>query len=251
MTSLTKRPVIGITLDRESNGDYATEPYYVLRSNYAAASINAGGLPVALPYAIGNIGQMLDLLDAVIVTGGMFDIHPSVYGAKVGSEKLHLKPERTDFERRLILEALERDTPILGICGGMQLLGVVVGADLLQHIPTEVPNCLRHVQSESPSEPAHEVEIKEGTHLAELLGANRIDVNSVHHQAISEPGPNAVVSAIAPDGIVEAIELPDRRFAIGVQWHPEYLCAGEEALFDGLISAARQRIGIMPAVDHG
>ena len=232
-------PLVGITLDSESNGSYAPEPYYALLTNYAQAVIAGGGLPVALPYAATAVEDLVASLQAVVVTGGMFDIDPRHYGAKARLDGLTLKPERTDFELQLIMEALRAHIPVLGICGGMQLMGVAVGARLHQHISAEVPDALEHMQPEQPHEAAHEVIIEDRSLMGRLLGTKRIAVNSVHHQAISDAGPVAVVSARAPDGVVEAIEVPGQRFAVGVQWHPEYLCAGEEALFRGLIIAAR------------
>ncbi|NIA70960.1 gamma-glutamyl-gamma-aminobutyrate hydrolase family protein [Pelagibius litoralis] len=248
-TSLPPRPLIGITSDQEISGDYAAEPYYALRSNYVTVVLAAGGIPLALPYAAGNIGSLLDILDAVVISGGMFDIHPSIYGGKACSGDLSLKPERTAFERELVLAALARNMPILGICGGMQLLGAVVGSKLLQHIPSELPSAIEHMKPRCPNMPAHPVEIQPQTRLAQLIGHRCIDVNSVHHQAIADPGEKAVVSAVASDGIVEAIEIPEARFAIGVQWHPEYNVAGETGIFTGLISAANEYPGTKVQTD--
>ena len=231
-------PIVGITLDCENSESHALEPHYALRMNYADAVVAAGGLPLALPYAPKSIPALLNILDAVVVTGGMFDINPDLYGAESTQASLNLKPQRTEFEAALIRGALDQRIPILGICGGMQLLGVIAGATLIQHIPTAVSDALEHLQSMPCSTASHAINVEAGTLLGDLLKTDRISVNSLHHQSIGEPGRRVRVSATAPDGVVEAIEVIDQAFAIGVQWHPEYGVAGETGIFTGLVRAA-------------
>jgi len=237
-SSGSPRPLIGVTLDQELAGEYADEPYYVLRSNYAAMISVAGGIPLALPYITDDLECLLDALDGIVVSGGMFDIDPRMYGAQIPTTGMKLKPERTDFEREIILGALRRNIPLLGICNGMQLLGVLTGARLIQDIPADVPNAGEHMQLDPYANSAHRVEIVPETLLSTLIRSNHIDVNSIHHQAIGVAGPNVVVSAVAPDGIIEAIEVPNTRFALGVQWHPEYAAPGANGIFAGLVMAA-------------
>ena len=130
---------------------------------------------------------------------------------------------------------------MLGICGGQQLLNVVLGGDLVQHIPDAVAGALAHEQPNPRTEPGHVVEVVPGSRLHAIAGTTRLEVNSAHHQAAGRVGPGVVVSGRAPDGVIEAIEAPGRRFCIGVQWHPEYaISVADDALFDALIAACRQ-----------
>jgi putative glutamine amidotransferase len=130
---------------------------------------------------------------------------------------------------------------VLGICGGQQLLAVAFGGTLIQHIPDAVPGAVPHEQPNPRTEPGHEVRIAEGTLLARVTGGRaRMAVNSAHHQAVATPGAGAVVNAVAPDGVVEGLEHPGHRFALGVQWHPEY--AVDEAdplIFRAFVEACR------------
>jgi len=112
--------------------------------------------------------------------------------------------------------------PVLGICGGQQLLNVVLGGTLIQHIPDEVPDCLAHRQPNPRNEPGHTVRVILGTLLHRITGAANLAVNSAHHQAVKEVGPGLVIDAVAEDGVVEGIEDPRHRFCLGVQWHPEF-----------------------------
>jgi putative glutamine amidotransferase len=222
------RPVIGITLDSEEpgdgaeSGDYSKMPWYALRQNYCESVVAAGGVPVLLPHEPDLAGRYLDLIGGLIVTGGAFDIDPALFGAATRHPTVTVKARRTEFELAILRGALERDRPVLGICGGQQLLNVALGGTLIQHIPDEVADCMSHEQPNPRTEPGHDVEILAGSRLAAIVGAPRIAVNSAHHQAVKEVAPGCVVDAIAPDGVIEGIEDPRRRFCIGVQWHPEY-----------------------------
>jgi putative glutamine amidotransferase len=216
------RPVIGLTLDSEPAGGWSKLPWYALRQNYFTSVIVAGGLPVALPHHPELAAEYLDAVDGLLVTGGAFDVDPALWGGGAPHPKVTLKPGRTDFELAVVREALRRDMPVLGICGGQQLLAVAFGGTLIQHIPDEVPGALPHEQPNPRTEPGHEVTIAPGTLLSRIVEAPRMAVNSAHHQAVATPGDGAVVNALAPDGVVEGIEHPRYRFALGVQWHPEY-----------------------------
>ena len=237
-----RRPRIGLTLDAEPPGGYSRLPWYALRENYFGAIVAAGGLPVALPHEPELAGAYLDLLDGLVVTGGAFDLDPSLYGATDRHATVTTKDRRTAFELAITRAALERDAPLLGICGGQQLLNVALGGTLIQHIPDAVPDCLAHEQPNPRTEPGHIVEIAAGTLLRRLVGGvGELPVNSAHHQAALDVGEGVVVSARAPDGVIEAIEAPGRRFCLGVQWHPEYgITDGDRALFTALVEACRR-----------
>jgi putative glutamine amidotransferase len=234
------RPCIGLTLDAEPPGGYSKLPWYALRANYFRAIARAGGLPLALPHEVELAEAYLELLDGLVVTGGAFDVDPALYGDPARHPSVRTKDQRTAFELRITRAALARDLPVLGICGGQQLLNVVLGGDLVQHIPDAVAGALAHEQPNPRTEPGHAVEVAAGSRLHAIAGTTRLEVNSAHHQAAGRVGPGVVVSARASDGVVEAIEAPARRFCIGVQWHPEYaISVADEALFNALIEACR------------
>ena len=238
MSSRARRPVIGVTLDAEPPGGYSKYPWYALRANYAEAVSAAGGLPVALPHDAGLAADWLGVIDALIVTGGAFDIDPALYGEAGRHATVTLKEGRTAAELALTQGALDREMPVLGICGGEQLLAVALGGTLVQHIPDAIPEALEHEQLNPRHEPGHVVAIRPGTMLHRITGAAEMRVNSAHHQAVREAGPRAVVNAVAPDGVVEGIEATDMRFCLGVQWHPEFFIdPGDRRIFDALIAA--------------
>src|ERR1700733_12889315 len=233
------QPVIGLTLDHEPPGGYSkTQPWYALRENYCAAVAAAGGLPVLLPHEPPRAGDYLGLVGGLIVTGGPFDVDPKLFGAKTRHESVSTKDRRTEFELAVCRGALKSDKPVLGICGGEQLLNVALGGTLIQHIPDEVPGALAHEQPNPRTEPGHLVAITPGTLLHRVTGAEHMAVNSAHHQAVKALGPGVVVDAVAPDGVIEGIEDPSRRFCLGVQWHPEYsLSDGDRRIFAAFIAA--------------
>jgi putative glutamine amidotransferase len=234
------RPRIGLTLDAEPPGGYSRLPWYALRANYFEAIARAGGLPIALPHDPLLVEAWLELLNGLVVTGGAFDLDPALYGDAERHPTVRTKDRRTAFEAAITRAALARDRPVLGICGGQQLLNVVLGGDLIQHIPDAIAGCLAHEQPNPRTEPGHEVEVLPGSLLHAIGGTTRLAVNSAHHQAAGRVGAGVVVSGRAPDGVIEAIEAPERRFCIGVQWHPEYaISAADEALFEALIAACR------------
>jgi putative glutamine amidotransferase len=234
------RPVIGVTLDAEEPGGYSKLPWYALRKNYFVALAEAGALPIALPHHPELAGTYLDEIDGLLVTGGAFDVDPSLYGGGPAHPTVSLKAGRTDFELAVTRGALARDLPVLGICGGQQLLAVAFGGTLIQHIPDTVADALEHEQPNPRTEPGHEIAIAEGTLLARIVGRGRMAVNSAHHQAVATAGPGAVVNALAPDGVVEGVEHPGHRFALGVQWHPEYAVdPADPLIFQAFVAACR------------
>jgi putative glutamine amidotransferase len=236
---MARRPLIGLTLDSEPAGGWSRLPWYALRQNYFEAVAAAGGLPVALPHQPDLAAEYLARIDGLLITGGAFDVDPALWGGGPPHPTVTLKAGRTDFEVAAARAALARDMPVLGICGGQQLLNVVLGGDLIQHIPDEVPDCLAHEQPNPRTEAGHDVVVVPGTRLHAIVGVERFPVNSAHHQAAGVAGPGVVVSGRAPDGVVEAIEMPGRRFVIGVQWHPEYrISPADQALLEAFVAAA-------------
>lgn len=236
---MPRMPLIGLTLDSEPPGGYSALPWYALRENYFAAVRAAGGLPVALPHAPDDAAAYLDRLDGLIVTGGAFDVDPALFGAASRHASVTTKDRRTAFELAVTRAALDRDMAVLGICGGEQLLNVALGGALIQHIPDEVAGALDHEQPNPRTEPGHSVRIARDTRLHRIVGVDELPVNSAHHQAVRDPAPGLVVNAVAPDGVIEGVEDPRRRFCIGVQWHPEYAISdGDSRLFTAFVAAA-------------
>ncbi len=232
-------PVIGITVDSEQPGGYSKFPWYALRENYSTAVTRAGGLPILLPNEPVHVARFLERIDGLVVTGGAFDVDPALFGAPDRHPSVSLKPGRTEFELAVTTAALERDMPVLGICGGQQLLNVVLGGTLIQHIPDQVAGALEHEQPNPRDEPGHAVAVVPGTLLHRISGATELSVNSAHHQAAGEVGDGVVIDARAPDGVIEGIEAPRYAFCLGVQWHPEFaIDPADDKIFEALIAAA-------------
>lgn len=237
---MKKKPVIGLTPNYDTKGKYfSTLPWYCLRENHCTCLHKLGATPFILPM-MDEVGPYLDLMDGLVITGGDFDIHPSYYGEEITHARVHTITRRTEFELEIASEALKRNMPILGVCGGHQLLNILFGGSLIQHIPDTCPEALTHEQPNSRSEPGHEVTIVEDTLLYKNLGGKKkIEVNTAHHQAVAKVGEGLKANAYAPDGIIEGIEHPDYAFCIGVQWHPEYsVTAADDALTAAFIHAA-------------
>ena len=221
-----------------------------LRVAYSDAVASAGGIPLILPYAAPEatglsasaLPATLERLDGLILTGGAFDVPPWLYGETPRDGLGTLKPERTELERQAFLRARELGLPTLAICGGMQLVNVLLGGSLYQHLPFDAPDALDHEQSFDRRKPSHPIEVLPETRLAQILGrSGGFPVNSSHHQAVKRLGESLRVSARGPDDLIEAFEdtNPDV-FLIGVEWHPELLVASrpeQRGLFHALVAA--------------
>ena len=213
------------------------------------ASLEEAGARVRELSPEDSLPQALDGCDGVMLTGGA-DVDPREYGETDVHPTVEVDPVRDQYELALAREALARDLPILAICRGAQVLNTAAGGTLVQDIPSALPGALGHQQTEPKDVAVHEVTVTPGTCLWTLLeprlnaGAS-VAVNSRHHQSVRTPGAGFVVSAVSPDGIVEAIEKPAASFCVGVQWHPENFRSGGEfrSLFEGLVAAARKHQG--------
>ena len=234
-----KQPVIGITLDYENNQKYSVLPYYALRENYVNAVVKQGGIPILLPFDLESVNKYLDIIDGLIVTGGHFDISPELYGDKTMHQNTSLKENRTKFEYKICSAAMERNIPILAICGGMQLINVILGGSLIQDIADYIEDAIPH-EVRPYNKAAHDVKIVRNSKLYHLANnKSNVGVNSSHHQAILKLGDNLISSGTTQDGVIEAIEHKEYPFLIGVQWHPEYEISDlDRNLFSGLIAAS-------------
>ena len=229
-------PVIGVTAysARAAWGAWDAEAVLLPRP-YVEAVARAGAAPVVLPPLPAVIAAALPRLDALVVAGGP-DVEPVRYGEEPGEHTQPPNRDRDESELLLLAAAIDAGMPVLGICRGMQLLNVLRGGTLQQHLPDVVGSNLH--APELGAYASHPVSVKAGTKLAHVLGRTEIDgVPTYHHQGVDVLGTGLQASAWAPDGTLEALEDPDLPFCLGVQWHPE---AGDDpALFDALAAAAR------------
>jgi putative glutamine amidotransferase len=223
------RPLIGITADisipQHNRTQTRRESTLILPQRYCRAIEDAGGTPIILPTTSSGtaIGQYIEHIDGLLVSGGNFDIHPSYYGEKPLKGLGEIKEERTEFELELTSRALKQDKAILGICGGAQAINVCLGGSLYQDIAAQLPNAGEHQQGAIRESGGHYVRIHTGTRLRQIVKRNGLEVNTTHHQAVKKIGKGLVVNATANDGLVEGIESSEHAFVLGLQWHPEVL----------------------------
>ena len=244
------RPVIGITTyAEEAKWGVWDAPVALIPLSYVNAVSRAGGRPLLVPPSEDGIDETLDALDGILFSGGS-DLDPSTYGAESHPATTGIRPERDRAELALMEAAFARDMPMLAVCRGVEVMNVARGGDLVQHVPDVIGN-ERH--RHTPGVFAdHDVDLEQGSRLQRVLG-DRAPVKSHHHQGIGRVGDGLREVAWADDGIVEALEDPARRFALGVLWHPE---EGEDfALFTELVEEARRyregRIGRAEATGAG
>lgn len=234
-----KRPAVGITIGPDERGT----GLYALRQDYLRSVENGGGLPLVLaPGRPEDAADLLDRVDGLLLSGGS-DVDPALYGAHPHAKLGRVVRERDDFELALCRRALERDLPILAICRGHQVLNVATGGTLVQDLPSELKEPLDHDPALQRWERTHEVDILQSTRLRAILGRERMAVNSSHHQAVESLGQGLTVSAVSrEDEVIEGIEMPVRRFVVGVQWHPEAFWERSNdfrPLFQALVEASR------------
>lgn len=247
------QPIIGITIDSQSGAadQYSRYPWYAIGAHSSNAVLRAGGVPILLPYAIDEIEIYCNLCDGIIISGGDFDISPSMYNEEISSDRVGLNEARTSFEIQLLSQYFSTNKPILGICGGMQLLNVYLGGTLIQHIPDEIQSNVEHEQAHPKAEPSHYIECKPGSKFLEVIdkygyGASesnntRYMVNSTHHQAVKDLGRDLSICATADDDIIEAIAHQSHPFCIATQWHPEFGRTTQDiALFKGFINSCQK-----------
>lgn len=242
------KPVIGVTSDfnagdRQDMG--GREPTYFLRARYIRAVEELGGIPLILPLVAGPAARrrLLDGVDGLLITGSGPDLPPRLYGERQRYKFPLVSERRADFELELVRQARKRDLPLLGICGGMQTVNVACGGNLFQDIPAQIPSAMDHRQKTKAVHFSHAVVVAPQSLLKKIVAKGKLMVNSSHHQSVKTVAPTLIASAIAPDGIIEAIESPSHRFLLAIQWHPEFLFerhASHRRLFEALLRAARR-----------
>jgi putative glutamine amidotransferase len=223
-----KKPLIALTLDYETSKGYSKYPWYAIRENYFTSIEESGGIGVGIPHNMKDIVSLLGKIDGLVITGGNFDIDPNIFGESSVHKTVKLKENRTNFELLAAEIMLKQNKPVLGICGGEQLINVLYKGSLIQHIPDEIKNSIEHEQKNPRNEAGHSVSIQENTKLYSIICKQNIMVNSAHHQAIKVPGKGLIVNALSNDGVIEGIEDPTKSFCIGVQWHPEFFIQGSD-----------------------
>jgi len=235
-----ERPVIGMCAALErAQWSVWDQQVVLLARNYVEAVQEAGGFAVLLapdPHLVEEPEEALELIDGLLLAGGA-DIDPGSYGEQAHVETVGTVPERDAFEISLARAAIERDIPVLGICRGMQLINVARGGTLMQHLPERFGHHEHRRVVGSFDGADHDVELLPGTLVLRVVGEARHATKSHHHQGVERLGDGLLVSGIsALDGLPEAIELPDRQFVLGVQWHPE--ADAMSPVVAGLVEAA-------------
>ncbi|NLU48812.1 MAG: gamma-glutamyl-gamma-aminobutyrate hydrolase family protein [Syntrophomonadaceae bacterium] len=224
---------IGITCSYDQAGNY-----FYLRSAYVERLVRAGATPLILVPASHEpvIFDYVESCDGFLLAGGG-DVDPVFWGKEPEPGLGEIDPARDQFELKLMQYILSQDIPTLGICRGAQVINVAAGGSLFQDLRGGV--C--HMQKAPRAHPFHDIVVKRGTKLYEIMGAEVVRVNTFHHQAVAEPGRNLAVSAVARDGVIEAIESTKHRYLLGIQWHPEYMTnLASDRLFASLVEAARR-----------
>jgi putative glutamine amidotransferase len=229
---MSYRPTIGIptqTLHAIDGIPAGLPQSWVMNQRYYYAATAAGAVPWMVPLLADDLDTLraiYERLDGVFLAGGV-DLDPATYGALPHPKLGNVDPARDTVELALARWALEDDKPLLGLCRGLQVINVALGGSLHQDLEAECPAMIKHDYFPNfgfeRDHLAHDVEVKSGSRLANAFHAASVTVNSMHHQGIKTLGADLVATALAPDGLVEGIELADRRFVLGVQWHPEVL----------------------------
>ena len=237
------KPIIGITAGHSKNR-FGLPQIHLLRT-YVDATIMAGGIPVVIPAELSAIDwqALYEKLDGILLSGGA-DVDPKQFGGEEHSTVHGIDAERDALEIAVTKQVVDDEKPFLAICRGFQVLNVALGGTLYTHICDQIDNALQHDSNRELSRDylAHEVQVDEDTRLAEILGEPIVKVNSWHHQGVKDIPPMLKVTAHAPDGLVEGMEIPAHPYAIAVQWHPEWM-PGDPAmrnLFKTFIDASIQ-----------
>jgi putative glutamine amidotransferase len=236
------KPLIGITTNQSKNAN--GQPTIMLMQSYVHAVMQAGGVPVLIPSLIAEDSwdALYARLDGILFSGGGdigLEYSPGDPHRRIDDVDL----ARDSIELKMVQVAASDGKPFLGICRGCQVMNVALGGTLYTHIPDQLPNALDHsYPGNMRTVLVHEIKIEEGTRIAEIFGEPIIKVNSLHHQGLKDIPSSVRVAGHSPDGLVEAIELPEHPFGLAVQWHPEWLTDQEPTrnLFRSFVQAAEK-----------
>ncbi|MDR6224897.1 gamma-glutamyl-gamma-aminobutyrate hydrolase family protein [Desmospora profundinema] len=233
------KPLIGLTLSYRHR-----EGYWQLSRDNSEAVWSLGGMPVALPYTedIHAIKAWAHRLDGLVLTGGN-DIDPHLFGEEPIPGLGEVEPERDQVETALVREMIRQGKPVLAICRGCQILAIALDGDMYQDLASQRQGLLQHSQRAPRSHASHSIRIRKGTRLHRLAGSDTAKVNSFHHQAVRRVPASCILSATAPDGVVEAFEGKGGDFLMGVQWHPENMVKQDplaRALYRDFIEACME-----------
>lgn len=236
-------PLIGITAD-VAGAAAGKGTTLFLPQRYFAAIERAGAIPVVLAAVRSKfaVRRLLNMLNGLVLSGGNFDIHPRFYGERPITALGEIKSERTEFELEITDQALKRDLPVLGICGGAQAINVALGGSLYQDIPTQLSDAGTCEHSSKNPHGGHPIRVESGTCLFEIVRRSRLKVNTSHHQAVKRLGRGLIVNAVADDGVIEGIESTNHGFVLGVQWHPEVLAtrqSHQRRIFDSFVDRCK------------
>lgn len=239
------RPLIGLTCSVYH--DHRNWKFNRAYDGNVVAIEQAGGLPVLIPSTLqgDTLRTIYERLDGVLLPGGG-DVDPQIYHAQQHAKTILIDRQRDESEMQMTRWAVAEKLPVLGICRGHQVFNVALGGTLIQDIPSAISTDLRHdiLDHEPRSLRLHHVDITPHSKLAQVLGTTRAVVNSLHHQSIEQIADGVQITAYAPDGIIEAVEVPEHPFALTVQWHPEDMIEDDETmrrLFRAFVEAAAKR----------
>lgn len=234
-----EKPLIGLTTSRIRNASGL--PTYSANVAYTKSIVNGGGIPVLIPSNLSDddLDVLLSRLDGILFTGG-YDIDPRQYGNQPHPKVEGIDVDRDRVELHLVQSIVQVEKPFLGICRGCQVINVALGGSLYEHLPEQFPGSIQHDRHDQPRNYlAHPVKINPQSQLAKIHGSVDVRVNSLHHQGVHQLASTLHATATAPDGLIEAFELPDYPFGLAVQWHPEELQEYEpmRRLFEAFIQA--------------
>jgi putative glutamine amidotransferase len=244
LTSSQARPIVGLTTYRKNSRD-TNRPLFGLMRAYSEAVKAGGGIPLLIPLGLSDedLLTVVERVDGLVLPGGG-DIEPTFYRGNQHHALRDIDRDRDRVEIFVAQQAIRLEKPLLAICRGHQVLNVALGGSMWEDLASQRPNSINHDYFDNGprTDLPHTVELKSGSRLAKILGRETTPVNSLHHQGVRDIAPDLVVSAVAPDGLVEGLEVAGHPFAVAVQWHPENLVGNDPAmlaLFEALAAACQ------------